>query len=62
MAIIIEFYVRDLFSKKVKAVPRDRRGEVIEFPKDKPTVADKAAKIRDHDEGDPTAASWPGCF
>jgi hypothetical protein len=39
MAKVIEFYVRDLFPKKVKSVPCDRPGEVIEFPKDKPTAA-----------------------
>ncbi len=62
MAKVIEFYVRDLFPKKVKSVPRDRRGEVIEFPNYKPTVEGKAAKIRERDEGNPFAASWPGCF
>jgi len=46
MAKVIEFYVRDLFPTKVKSLPRDRRGEVIEFPKDKPTVAAKTAKVR----------------
>jgi hypothetical protein len=39
MAKVIEFYVRDLFPRKVKSVPCDRRGEVIEFPKGKPTAA-----------------------
>jgi len=34
MAKVIEFYVRDLILKKVTSVPCDRRGEVIEFPKD----------------------------
>jgi hypothetical protein len=29
---VIEFYVRDLFPKKVKSVPSDQRPEVIEFP------------------------------
>jgi hypothetical protein len=62
MAKVIEFYVRDLFPTKVKSVPRDRRGEVIEFPKDKSTVAGKTAKIRERDKGDPIAASWPGFF
>jgi hypothetical protein len=62
MAKVIEFYVRDLFPTEVKSVPRGRRGEVIEFPKDKPTVASKTAKIRERDKGDPIAASWPGCF
>jgi hypothetical protein len=62
MAKVIEFYARDFFPTRVKSVPRDRRGKVIEFPKDKPAAAGKAAKIRERDESDPIAASWPGCF
>ncbi len=62
MAKVIEFYARDLFPKKVKPIPRDRRGKVMEFPKDKPAVVGKMAKIRERDEGDPILASWPGCF
>jgi len=62
IAKVINFYVRDLFPKKVKAVPRGPRGAVIEFPKDKPTVADKTPKIPERQEGNPFAASWPGCF
>jgi len=62
MAKVIEFYSRDLFPTKVKSVSRERRGKVIEFPKSKPTVAGKTAKIRERDEGSPIAASWPGCF
>jgi len=62
MAKVIEFYVRDLFPKKVKLVPRDRRGEVIEFPNYKPTVPSKTPKIPERDEGNPFPASWPGCF
>jgi hypothetical protein len=38
MARVIEFYVRDLFPKKVRPLPRDRSGKVIEFPKDKTAV------------------------
>jgi hypothetical protein len=62
MAKVIEFHVRDLFPKKVKSVPSDRRGEVIEFPKDKAAVASNTPKIRERDEGNPFPASWPGCF
>ena len=62
MAKVIEFYVRDLFPKKVKSVPRDPRGIVIEFPKDKTAVASKTPKIPERDEGNPFTASWPGCF
>lgn len=48
MAKGIEFYVGDLFPKKVQSVPSDLRGEVIEFPEDKPTVAGQTAKVREH--------------
>ena len=61
MAKVIEFYSRDLFPTKVKSVSRKRRGKVIEFPKGKPAVAGKTAKIQEHDGGDSIAASWPGC-
>jgi hypothetical protein len=57
MAKVINFYVRDLFPKKVKAVPRGGRGKVIEFPKDKAAVASKTPKIPERDEGNPFAAS-----
>ncbi len=58
MAKVIEFYVPDLFPKKVKSVPRNQRCEVIEFPKDKAAVASKTPKIPERDEGNPFAASW----
>ncbi len=45
MAKVIEFYVPDLFPKKVKSVPRNQRCEVIEFPKDKAAVASKTRRF-----------------
>ncbi len=33
MARVIEFYVPDLFVRKVKWGPSEQRGQVIEFPK-----------------------------
>jgi hypothetical protein len=33
MAKIIEFYVPDPFPRKMKRVPSEQRGHVIEFPK-----------------------------
>jgi hypothetical protein len=62
MAKVIEFHARDLFPTKVKSVPHDQRGKVIEFPKDKAEVAHKTPKISGRDEGSSFAASWPGCF
>jgi hypothetical protein len=51
MAKVVEFYIRDLFTKKVKPVPHDRCGEVIQFPKDNPAVASNTQKITEHHEG-----------
>jgi hypothetical protein len=34
MAQVIKFYVPDRFRKKVRWVPPDQRGKVIEFPAD----------------------------
>jgi hypothetical protein len=62
MAKVIQFDVRDLFPKKVKWLPRDQRGKVIEFPKEKSALAAKADQIRELDEAGLTAVSWPGCF
>ena len=59
---MIEFYVRDLFPKKVKWLPRDQRGKVTEFPRGKSALAAKADQIRELDEAGLTAASWPGYF
>ncbi|MFZ0322080.1 MAG: hypothetical protein WAL56_23335 [Candidatus Sulfotelmatobacter sp.] len=39
MAKVIEFYVRDLFPTKVKSVPRDQLGKLIEFSKDEAEAA-----------------------
>jgi len=47
MTKVIEFYVRDLFPKKVKWLPRDQRGKVIEFPKEESALANKDNQIRD---------------
>jgi hypothetical protein len=62
MAKVIQFYVRDLFPKKVKSAPRDRRGKVIVFPKEKSAVGGKTGKVRGFDEAGPIVASWPECF
>jgi hypothetical protein len=51
MAKVIEFYVRDLFPKKVMRLPRDQRGKVIAFPQEKSTLAAKADQIPELDFG-----------
>jgi hypothetical protein len=57
MAKVIEFYLRDLTSKKVKWLPCGQRGKVIEFPKETP-----AQSTETDQEAGPVAVSWPGCF
>jgi hypothetical protein len=62
MARVIEFYVRDLIPKKVKWVPRDQRGKVIEFPKEKPAQSGTTDQVRNRYEAGSMAVSWDGCF
>jgi hypothetical protein len=62
MARVIEFYVRDLTPKKVKRVPRDQRGKVIEFPKKKSAQSTETDQVRDVYEAGPIAVPWLGCF
>ena len=62
MPKVIEFYVRDLFPKKVRSAPRDQLGKVIEFPKGNAALASKTSTIPEGDEDDPLAASRSGTF
>jgi hypothetical protein len=62
MGKVIQFHVRDLSPKKVKSVPRQERGKVIEFSKVKFALGAKTRKVREFDEAGLLAVSWPGCF
>jgi hypothetical protein len=62
MGKVIQFHIRDLSPKKVKPVPRQQRGKVIEFPKEKSALGAKTKKVRGFEEADLIAVSWPGCF
>ncbi len=62
MAKVIKFYVRDLTPKKVKWVPRDQGGKVIELPEEKSAQSTKTDQVRDLYENGPVAVSWPWCF
>jgi hypothetical protein len=62
MARVIEFYVRDLTPKRTKWVPRDQRGKLIEFPKEKSAQSTKTDQVRDRYEGGPVAVSRLGRF
>jgi hypothetical protein len=59
MAKVIEFYVRDLFPTKVRSLPLDRSGKVIEFPKGKTAIASKIPKVPERYEGNPFTAASP---
>jgi hypothetical protein len=62
MAKVIEFYVRDLTPKKVKWVPCDQRGKLIEFPKERSAQSTKTDQVRDLSDAGSVTASWPGRF
>jgi|HubBroStandDraft_1064217.scaffolds.fasta_scaffold51070_2 hypothetical protein len=62
MAKVIEFYVRDLTPKKVKWVPCDQRGKVIEFPKEKSVQSTGTDQVRDLYKAGSGAVSSPACF
>ena len=60
MAKVIEFYLRGPVPKKVKPVPIEQRGKLVEFPKDKPAVQ---SKTEDNTErGELTPTTFLGCF
>ena len=60
MAKVIEFYLRGPVPKKVKPVPIEQRGKLVEFPKDKLAAQ---SKTEDNTErGELTPTTFLGCF
>jgi len=62
MAKVIEFYVRGPVPKKVKPVPIERRGKLVEFPKDKSAAQSKTDDITERGEVSPSTVLFFGCF
>jgi hypothetical protein len=61
MAKVIEFYLRGPVPKKVKPVPIERRGKLIEFPKEKFAAQSKTEDITERGEVSPSTVLFFGC-
>ena len=62
MAKVIEFYLRGPAPKKVKPVPIERRGMLVEFPKEKFAGQSKTEDITERGEVRPSSVVFFGCF
>ena len=58
----IEFYLRRPIPKKVKSVPIQRRGKLVEFSKDKFAAQPKTEDITERGEVSPSTVLFFGCF
>ncbi len=62
MANVIEFYLRNTAPKKVKPVPIERRGMLVEFPKEKFAAQSKTKDISERGEVSQSTILCFGCF
>ena len=62
MAKVIEFYSRGPVPKKVKPVPIEQRGKLVEFPKRNFSAQSKTEDNTERGEASPTTVFCFGCF
>jgi hypothetical protein len=62
MAKVIEFYLRGPVPKKVKPVPIEQRGKLLEFPKAQFAAQSEAEDITERGEVSPSTVLFFGCF
>ena len=62
MAKVIEFYLRGPLTKKVKPVPIQQRGKLVEFPKEKFGAQSKTEDTAKRSEVSPATVLFFGCF
>ena len=62
MAKVIELYIRGPVPKKVKPVPIEQRGKLIEFPKEKVAAQSKTEDSTERGEVRPSTVVFFGCF
>ena len=62
MAGVIEFYIRGPIPKKVKSVPIEQRGKLVEFPKEKFAAQFKTDDVTERGEVRPSTVVFFGCF
>jgi len=62
MAKVIEFYIRGPVPKKVKPVPIEQRGKLVEFPKAQLAAQSKTEDNAERGEVSPSTVVFVGCF
>ena len=62
MAKLIEFYLHGPVPKKVKPVPIEQRGKLVEFPKENFTAQSKTENTTERGEVSPSTVLFFGCF
>lgn len=62
MVKVIKFYLRGPLAKKVKPIPIEQRGKLVEFPKEKVAAQSKNEDIRERGEVSPSTVPFFGCF
>ena len=62
MAKVIEFYLRGAIPKKVKPVPIEQRGKLVEFPNAQFAAQSKTADTTKRGEVSPSTGFFFGCF
>ena len=62
MAKLIEFYVRGPLAKKVKPIPIEERGKLVEFPKETFAAQSRTEDSTERAEVSPSTVPFFGCF
>jgi hypothetical protein len=62
MAKLIEFYLHIPVPKKVKPIPIQQRGKLVEFPKEKFGAQSKTEDTSKRSEVSPATVLFFGCF
>ena len=61
MAKVIEFHLRGPVPKKMRSVPIEQRGKLVEFPEEKFGVQSKTDDITERGEVSPPSVIFFGC-
>ena len=62
MGKVIEFYLGGFPAKKVKSIPIEQRGKLVEFPNETFAAQSKTEEIEERGEVSPSNFPFFGCF
>lgn len=62
MGKVIEFYLGGSLAKKLKPIPIEQRGKLVEFPKETSAAQSKTEGITERGEVSPSTVPFFGCF